>query len=274
MELTERDIEILRHVGRHRFLRSTHILDLVPGSRQNILRRLQLLFHNGYLERPRAQVAPYHWEGTKPFACCLGKKGAELLLCVDKRSYVAPDLSAKSLFLDHALMVSEILVSLEKRLKDTETRFVFGDELIRSLPPHAQRRKRPFAWNVAIPRKTEHVIVSVQPDAVFALRSASGPVFYFLEADRGTMPIKRKTLDQTSLYRKLLAYSHSWERRIPAVRLGILRFRVLILSYSESRVGRINILTKQIRPSTLFINYAHGQFLTLSDPTRLLLNTS
>jgi len=53
IRLTERDQDILRHVRRHRFLLSDHIQALVPGSRQQILRRLQRLFHHGYLDRPR-----------------------------------------------------------------------------------------------------------------------------------------------------------------------------------------------------------------------------
>ena len=54
MQLTERDRKIIQQVGRHRFLRSRHIIALIGGSPQQLLRRLKLLFHHGYLERPRA----------------------------------------------------------------------------------------------------------------------------------------------------------------------------------------------------------------------------
>jgi hypothetical protein len=54
--LTERDIDIIAHVARHRFLRSDHVAALVGGSQQRILRRLRLLFDNGYLDRPTAQL--------------------------------------------------------------------------------------------------------------------------------------------------------------------------------------------------------------------------
>ena len=59
IELTERDREILQQVHRHRFLRSSHLGQLVPGGRKHLLRRLQLLYHHGYLERPRAQIDYY-----------------------------------------------------------------------------------------------------------------------------------------------------------------------------------------------------------------------
>ncbi len=45
MQLTERDQQILNHVHRHLFLRSDHLTSLLPGSRQQTLRRLQLLYH-------------------------------------------------------------------------------------------------------------------------------------------------------------------------------------------------------------------------------------
>ena len=46
--LTQRDRETVRRVFQHRFLRSTHILSLLAGSRQQILRRLRLPYHQGY----------------------------------------------------------------------------------------------------------------------------------------------------------------------------------------------------------------------------------
>ena len=51
-EMTARDTEILRMVNRHRFLRSHQIAELLDGSREQVLRRLQRLYHHGYLERP------------------------------------------------------------------------------------------------------------------------------------------------------------------------------------------------------------------------------
>jgi len=49
IELTDRDTRIIRQVNRHRFLRSPQIAMLVGGSAQQTLRRLQLLYHHGYL---------------------------------------------------------------------------------------------------------------------------------------------------------------------------------------------------------------------------------
>src|ERR1051326_7330468 len=76
--LTDRDRNIVRRVFEHRFLRSTHILSLTRGSRQQVLRRLQLLFHHGYLHRPRAQI-DYYRAGSQPMVYGLGNEGMRLL---------------------------------------------------------------------------------------------------------------------------------------------------------------------------------------------------
>jgi len=63
IRLTERDHAIIRLIQRHRFLRSDQIIALIGGSAQNLSRRLQGLFHHGYLERPRAQLHYYERSG-------------------------------------------------------------------------------------------------------------------------------------------------------------------------------------------------------------------
>src|ERR1041384_3682580 len=75
IHLTDRDVEIIRHVHKHRFLRSTHIRKLVGGTSDTVLRRLQLLFHHGYLDRPRAQI-DYYRRGSQAMVYGLGDKGA------------------------------------------------------------------------------------------------------------------------------------------------------------------------------------------------------
>ena len=56
MRLTDDDLSIIRHIARHRFLRSTHLARLMPHrSYKKLLERLAGC-HNGYLDRPRAQL--------------------------------------------------------------------------------------------------------------------------------------------------------------------------------------------------------------------------
>src|SRR5437773_4482688 len=79
IHLTERDRDIIRHVHRHRFLRSSHIVLLTSGSVQQTLRRLQLLYHHGYLERPRSQIDYFHRIGSRPLVYGLANKGLAVL---------------------------------------------------------------------------------------------------------------------------------------------------------------------------------------------------
>src|ERR1700722_16407368 len=83
MQLTKRDREIIRAVHRHRFLRSPQIVALIDGGSQPVLRRLQLLYHHGYLERPPIQLEYFHQGGSHHMVYGLGNEGAALL----KREY-------------------------------------------------------------------------------------------------------------------------------------------------------------------------------------------
>ena len=79
IQLTERDRKIICLFHRHRFLRSSHIVALIGQSSQPVLRRLQLLYQHGYLERPRAQIDYYHRGGSRQIVYGLGHKGAAIL---------------------------------------------------------------------------------------------------------------------------------------------------------------------------------------------------
>src|SRR5438552_8320747 len=80
-QLTERDVEIVRQVAAHRFLRSTHLSRLLAAPHHKIRERLTPLYHAGYLDRPRAQIE-YHVQGggSAPLVYALGNQGARLLI--------------------------------------------------------------------------------------------------------------------------------------------------------------------------------------------------
>jgi hypothetical protein len=62
-QLTERDVELVRLVAEHRFLRSTHLSELVEAPHKKVCDRLTSLFHAGYLDRPRAQLEAFRENG-------------------------------------------------------------------------------------------------------------------------------------------------------------------------------------------------------------------
>lgn len=227
MVLTGRDREILLHVHRHKFLRSDHITALCPGSRQQITRRLQRLFHQGFLDRPKCQI-DYYQSGSRRIAYGIGKKGLELLRR-EQPSLVQGAISNNHkfigrLFLEHALLVSEVVVSVELACRQRDD--------INFLWARDSEKFTSNQWSVTIDRKLKCQVI---PDFVFGLEYAGERCWYFVEADRGTMPVTRRSLQSSSIRRKFACYTATWDQRVHQ-KFGIRRFRVLTVTTKSDRV--------------------------------------
>jgi protein involved in plasmid replication-relaxation len=142
IRLTERDRKIIRLVHRHRFLRSHQIIALIGGSAQQLSRRLQWLFHHGYLERPRAQLQYYERSGSQTFAYGLGNKSGSLLQ-LNPAAWGEKNRAIGRMYLAHALLVSAVMMSLELACRQHGVRLLHEDELN---PPVAA----PLHWRVKI----------------------------------------------------------------------------------------------------------------------------
>jgi|ERR1017187_1525413 hypothetical protein len=235
-KLTDRDAEILRHVHRHRFLRSDHLTALTTGSPQQLLRRLQRLYHHGYLERPRCQI-DYFQSGSRRIAYGLGNKGAAWLKRELPLAFHQLDWQQKNhigrLFLEHALLVSDIMVAVELACQN-------HPQVKLLLPEESQMR--PFQWRVNIGSQC-----GVIPDRVFGLERNGECCWYCLEADRATMPITRGDLSQTSFQRKLLAYEATWTQNLHKNKFGWQRFRVLTVTTNAERVEGMIAACQQLK---------------------------
>jgi DNA-binding Lrp family transcriptional regulator len=134
MQLTERDREMIRLVYRHRFLRSSRIISLLGGSEQQLLRRLKLLYHHGYLERPRCQIDSYHKSGSRYIVYGLGNKGASLLkqelgIAFRDLSWGEKNSSAGRIFLEHTLLVGDVMVAIELACRQARIRLLTEQDL-------------------------------------------------------------------------------------------------------------------------------------------------
>src|SRR5579864_1853985 len=206
IKLTPRDLLILRAVHRHRLLRSTHLIALADGSRQTTLRRLQLLFHHGYLDRPAAQL-DWYAQGSEPLVYALGNRGAAVLAAEGERGGALRWETNRNIsrqFLRHTLAVAEVMVAFEVACRDTEgVEFIPPEEILAGAPEATRRLRLPFRWQVEVQDSGKLHRLGVEPDRVFGLRFADAPehrrrAYFFLEADRGTMPVMRYGLEQTS----------------------------------------------------------------------------
>jgi hypothetical protein len=258
----------MRLVHSHRFLRSSHIVSLLSGSPQQIVRRLQLLYHHGYLERPRAQLDYFYKPGSREMVYGLADKGAKVLA---RETNIGRELrwseknrSVGRPYLEHALMVSDVMVALELACRRTNVRFLTEADLL------VRKKEEGFRWRVNI---DSNVKLGVVPDRVFALEfqkhdGKADRAYFFLEADRGTMPVMRSNLSQTSFYRKLLAYEATWLQRIHEKRYGFHRFRVLAVTTGAMRVQSLVAACGELK-------HGHGLFLfadrrILGNPDKIL----
>lgn len=260
IQLTPRDGDIIQIIHRHRFLRSSHITKLLGGSEQQIIRRLQLLFHHGYLERPRAQLKYFGPGGSQPIAYGLGRKGGAWLRRQGRIAYgylwSEKNHDIGRVYLNHTLLVADIMVAVELACRQRGIRLLYENDL----------SSQPFHWWV---RLVGGMKLGVMPDRVFAIEytdatSQTRYSYFFLEADRGTMPVIRNGLAQTSFFRKLLAYEATWANKVHKRHLGIHNFRVLTVTTIATRVQSLLNACSQLKRG-------HGLFL-FADTSVLVKN--
>jgi hypothetical protein len=263
LQLTERDIDIVRLIARHRFLTSDHVRALVDGSGKNLTNRLKALFEHRYLDRPECQYDTYRpGGGSKVIAYALADRGARLLSEQPggKRSYwTHKNKSVGRPFLEHTLAIADFAVRLAASVRERDgVELVDGDELIAGLPAPTQALDKPLRIEVPVILTGTRVAIGLEPDYAFALhlKEAKRKAFFLVEVDRGTMPIERRDIRQTSIVRKLVGYHSFWKQKQFEGAFGWKNFRVLFVTPSAERVGNMiaasekNMLT---RGSPLFL---------------------
>jgi hypothetical protein len=258
LSLTERDREILRWVYQHRFLSSEQITCLVDGSRQGILRRLNLLFHAGFLDRPRRQKVALGHNHCLVYG--LGNKGAGLLsseydLPSETVDWSGKNRNAKDFFLEHTLMVSRILVALRLACrKEQDIEFIEPQHLIRNRQRPSGLKTHALSWPVYIRRgdygQKRNLWFNMIPDSVFGLRvrnnGSSREIYFFLEADRATMPVRRTNLYRSSFLKKMVGYLASHKNGLFGKYFGFKKVRVLTVTKSDERIRSMIRVNKEL----------------------------
>jgi hypothetical protein len=263
-----RDVEIIRQVARHRFLRSTHLFALIGGSIPRIRERLGPLYHAGFLDRPRSQIE-YHVRGggSAPMVYALGPRGAQLLKIQDGLENADLDWARKNHtsgreFILHTLAVADLRVALTIACRQRKGfTLVEPDQLLAAAPDETQQALSPWSWRVRIQHRGSVQEIGLLPDYAFALILPDGRRRPFIvEIDRGTMPVERATLDRSSMLRKLLAYEGGRKQELHTSRFGWRNFRVLVVTSSNERAGTMRRLinrTPALNGSPLFLFADH-----------------
>lgn len=241
--LTDDDVIIIRELARHRFLRSTHIAALISRSLDRTNDRLSRLFHAGYIDRPRAQLDYYPTAGSAPMAYALADRGARLLIERDGFDFANVEWSRKNRqagrpFIEHQLEIVDFYVALQRAVAQrNDVQLIHPDETVAAFPDQRFSERNPFALRVKLSHQGTMHEIGVVPDLVFGLEFPDGSRRCFMvEIDRGTMPIARSDIRQTSLERKMRAYLTAHAAKLHEKHFGWKTFRVLIVTTDEYRV--------------------------------------
>jgi hypothetical protein len=242
-QLTERDITLVGLVAEHRFLRSTHLSELIEAPHKKVCDRLTSLFHAGYVDRPRAQLEAYREDGgSAPMVYALANRGAQLLIERHGPDVTAVDWARKNdvagrPFIQHTLAIADVHVALKRAIRTRPGfQILEPSQLIAMAPPETQRRERPWTWRTTIRHNDAAIELGVAPDYAFAIQYPDGRFRAFLvECDRGTMPVDRASLLQTSLKRKFLAYTAAKRADLAERHMGWKAFRVLVVTTTKVR---------------------------------------
>jgi hypothetical protein len=220
--LQARDREIVSLIHDFRLIPSGHIQRLVEGSDQKILRRLQVLFHAGYLDR----ISQGH---NTEMLYVLNDKGADLLSGMGRIERRRIDWAQKSRalterFIEHTLMLSDFRATLTLAL--------------RAMPQIDMTLWRPDG------ALREEVIVDyrrapIVPDGYFVLEHGGNKAHTFVEADQSTMSGRRFS-------KKLKAYLTWWREGKSRDKLGAEFFRVLTLTKSHERATNLCKIAKDV----------------------------
>lgn len=269
-QLTERDLALLAHVARHRFLSSKHLAALDGGSEQNLLRCLRVLFDHGYLDRPYAQLAHVPATGPRPMVYGLARRGAQALQ--DHRQQRAKSQSdwternkrAGAKFIEHTLAVANFMVALEIACRQRQDiQLLHESEIIAAAPERTRKAREPL--RLSVPGLDNKLgISSVVADGLFGLVFPDDTAAYFLlEMDRGSMPVVRSRFDQTSFKRKLAVYWEAWKQGRHVEHFGVKQIRVLTVTESAERADRMVQLVCELtggRGSNFFLFAERARF--------------
>jgi hypothetical protein len=228
-----RDLEIIKLVHDYRFLNSDQIKYLVTGSNQVILRRLQKLFHHGFLDRPLQQ---FSYRGNHKMIYALGNSGATILASeygMDRRriNWRNKNYEAGEIYLNHTLMISHFRVALSLALQNVDnTELLFWKQ-------DATENLKDY-----VIVKEHHKLkqrIPICPDAFFGIVDFNGiKKYFFLEADQSTMTNAR-------FFKKMKGYFNYWKQKKFAERFNIANFRILTLTKSQQRADNLRRVARK-----------------------------
>ena len=213
---------------------------------QHVTSRLLELYHAGLLDRPVVQMQlrirnGVRMNGSLPLIYSVSAAGLRAIgeerrnaLSAGKLSWVGRIETGTQTFLEHTLDIAGVSIGIDVALRVLPHLRRVDDKALRAaLPGNRSTSPQPFALRSSV----GGVMLSAVPDLAFAVETTatSKRFHYLVEVDRGTEPVERKTLRQTSILRKLLAYGKAEADGLIQHELGWRGCRVVILTTSPER---------------------------------------
>lgn len=238
----------MRALHKYRFLTTDHLQSITgTESRWGMNKRLRLLYDHKYIDRPKAQAAIFSHAEKRPTVYALGNAGAALLsarfgIAMPPSVYwTEKNRRVRERHIEHTLGISDFMIEIEAICKALPDHQLIGQgEILAQSPAETRRSKHPFRWKTRVEHNSKHHDIMILPDYVFGLRHSNGRErFYFVEIDRGTMPVTRRDIGQTSFLRKVLSYADTFERGLALRRFGMRGFQVLTVTTSAERIQTI-----------------------------------
>lgn len=276
-DLTPDDFDLFQLLDQVRLADSRQLkLYLAPnGNHRAFLRRLQTLFHAGYLDRPKNQLGRRFLEnvGARFYVYALAERGARKLLSEDGagRATVLDSLTRnneriQARGIDHRIAVTESVLTFASAADELgATLDHYEGEALRAAFPKLPPK-------VTIEDGAHRHKVPLYPDTLFVLTPQNERQrFYFLEADRGTEPVRTGDWQRTSIRRKLAAYATLYLDDYTE-NAGINAFRVLTITTTTDRRDTMRAVARELHPPKvrgLFL-FTTADQVTLDNPTAAL----
>ena len=205
-------------------------------TRREILRRLQALYHFGYVQRKKLS-------DSEAIAYTLGNKGADELVLYSGLDRKDIDWTQRSRetgerYLRHGLMVSRFRHSLTLALRTVPEACINFWDLSGAFKTSVSYEDTVRSRDGL---RTQMVQAAVIPDGYFSLTFGSKTSHLFLEADRSTMTNARYLA-------KLKAYFHFWRTQVRdgTYPSGMKGFRVLTVTLSEERKQNLRRIAAEV----------------------------
>ncbi len=218
----------LEVLNRRRLARRNFLTAYVGGSEQNRRKEIGTLFEAEYLHRH-----PYDGDGRPEFSYpskffyiySKGLRADRALKASGIMPIKHPDIGEQFW---HQMFIDDILLSIEIACKQQGLTFTDQYEILGDRPLELPCS---ISFTFAKTGNTHSSQKALGPDALFAINGT----YFALEADRGTEPIERSNLEQSSYLRKFLQYRDVLKKETYKTEWDVPNLMVLHISTRQAR---------------------------------------